>query len=264
MASVTRVPLGVATVVRKYYLDINTGTYAAPSWIPVSGVSDFKPSGQKPTLLEDSDFDSTTGAKSQIKTAYDWDITCTVQRKRKASDATAYDVGQEALRTAGRGVLAANVVDIRYYEVNEETGPKVEAYRGYAAVTYAPAGGALEALDAVAITMTGRGALSVTTHPDAAATVPTITSCVPATAAAAGGTLVRIYGTGFFLAGVDNVVASTGVKLGGSGGTAFTSWTTVSDNLIVGITPAKTADTYAVVVYNAAGISTVTQNIVTS
>lgn len=259
MASTTKVPLGAATLVRKYYLDVNTGTYGAPVWTGVFGVMEFKPVFDQ-VVKDDADFDS-GGYKSSTVTAIGWGVDLKLARKVKAADATAYDVGQEALRAASLLFGNSNRVDIRFYEVTA-SGPTTEAYRGYVSVVWNPDGGPMDAEDFVSVKLVGQGARTAITHPDAASVVPTVTSLSPATGPAAGGTLVEIHGTGFFKAGVDDIVAETGIKFGGSGGTAATSWITESDNVVFAIAPAHAAGTVAVVVYNAAGISTETQNYV--
>jgi hypothetical protein len=232
-------------------VDYNSGTHAAPTWLPVCGIGNFKPSGFVPKLQNDSDFDIPSGAGSQLSTGYDWSLSMTLQRKRKATDASVYDPGQEALRTAAQGILATNIVEVRYYEVNEQTGPIVEAFQGYASAAWAPAGGTLEVLDAVELTLNGRGLLNVITHPDYAHIAPVLYALYPSTGPAAGGTLVHVVGKGFFYLGVSNVVA-TGVKLAAHN---FAPYTVESDQSIWAISPAEDAGTTNVTVTNAIGAS---------
>ncbi len=164
MPATTKTPLGASTTVRKWYLDVNTGTDAAPNWVGVFGMSEFKP-GREPTLQDDSDFDS-EGYKSQTKTAEAWSAEFKVFRKVTTADATAYDPGQEELRKRAQGKMGpSNSIQIRYYEM-EPGGPRVEAYKGNAAVSWAPEGGAMDASDVVAVTLTGQGKLEAITHPD--------------------------------------------------------------------------------------------------
>lgn len=259
MASTTKVPLGGATFARKWYLDYNAGTYGAPSWTGVFGILqfDWKWNQQKE---DGSDLDA-SGWTTEDVTALGATINLVLDRKTKAADATAYDVGQEALRAECLSFGDANKIDLRWYEVTS-SGPIAEAYRGYFSVDWQPQGGDMKARDKVNVTLTSRGVVSAITHPDDSQAVPTLTSITPATGAAAGGTLVEIHGTGFFLAGVDDIVATTGIKFGGSGGTNATSWITESDNVVFAVAPAHAEGTVAVVVYNSAGISTVTQNYV--
>ena len=244
MAHTDRVVLAAATLNRKYYLDVNTGTYAVPTWVPVNGMTDFV-AKVDPALADDSDFYS--GWKSQAKTALGWNITTKLVRKVTVASATAYDPGQEALRTASLAFGNTGIVDVRFYEVTT-SGPKVEAYRGYAEVTWASDGGAMDALDTVSVTLTGRGELSAITHPDGApSAVPVVTSINPTTGVQAGGYLVSIMGTGF-----TGTVETTGVKFGV---TNATSWQVISNNLIVAIAPAKAAGPFEIVVTNASGAS---------
>ena len=249
MSSVPRVALGGETLNRKWYCDLNTGTYAAPVWTPVAGITDFKPSFA-PTLQEDSDFDG-AGAKSKVATAYEWGVDLNLARKVKASDSASYDDGQEAIRAAAAQIGLGNVLDIRFYEVTSG-GPKAEAYRGYVVASWGEDGGSMDALDTVTLTLDGRGARTPITHPDGAQVVPTTTALSPSGGAAVGGTLVRIVGTGFMKAGVDDVVASTGVKFDT---TAAASWIVESDNVIYAVAPAHAAGGISVKVTNSAGAS---------
>lgn len=163
MAVTTKVPLGAATLVRKYYIDVNTNTFGSPTWVGVFGVTSFKPSYES-TLQDTSDFDG-GGYKGQTKTAEQWSVELTVERKETAASRTAYDVGQEWLRSHSVGLMGASArVDIRYYEVTSG-GPAIEAYRGYATVGWTPKGGEMDATDEVDITLSGDGQLTPITHP---------------------------------------------------------------------------------------------------
>jgi hypothetical protein len=158
----TKAPLGATTLNRKWYLDVNTGTKAVPVWTGVFGITDFKPLTNG-TLQDDSDFDG-GGYKSQTQTAIDWGAELKVRRGVTEADPTAYDPGQEVLRIASLGMGVDNSVDIRYYEVTPG-GPKVEAYRGRAAVTYEDDGGDLAALSTASIKLAGQGKRTPIAHP---------------------------------------------------------------------------------------------------
>ena len=163
MPATTKVPLGASTTVRKWYLDVNTNTFASPTWVGVFGMTEFKP-GIEPTLQDDSDMDG-GGYKSQTKTAEAWTAEFKVKRAVTAASSTAYDPGQEFLRLKAIGQFGpANSVDIRYYEM-EPSGPRIESYRGNAAVSWSPDGGAMDAIDFVSVVLTGQGKLTPTTHP---------------------------------------------------------------------------------------------------
>lgn len=163
MPAPARVPLGASTNNRKWFVDVNTGTNAAPVWTGVHGITEFQPN-LEPTLQDDSDFDS-GGDKSQTVTARAWSASMKLARKVRATLATAYDPGQEALRLASEEIGIANSVDIRFYEM-EPNGPRVEAYRGKAAVSWTPDGGGMDALSTVSVTLTGQGKRTAITHPD--------------------------------------------------------------------------------------------------
>jgi hypothetical protein len=209
--------------------------------------------GSKETITQDdSDFDG-SGWKSSTVAALGWSLEFKLKRAPTVAVATAYDTGQEALRTYSDLEGIANKAEVRFYEVTS-SGPIAEAYSGYAAVTWSPDGSSMDAVDTVSVTLTGIGARTAITHPDAAAAVPTTTSVTPATGAAAGGELVKIIGTGFFADGVDDVVETTGVIFGT---TNAADWFTDTDNIIWAVTPAVEAGAVDVKVTNSTGASTV-------
>lgn len=239
----TRTPLGASTNVRKWYLDINTGSVAVPSWVGVFGLNEFKPNIE-PTLQDDSDFDS-GGYKSSTVTALAWALETKLSRKTIADSPTAYDPGQEALRLASEQMGTGNRVHVRWYEMTPN-GPRAEAYEGFAAVSWTPDGGSMDALETVTVTMTGQGKRTAITHPEGATVVPTITTLTPNAALVAGGNLIMIAGTGFS--------AATDVKVGGVS-VAASDWEVASDTKLALKAPAKTAGAQPVIVTNAAGNS---------
>jgi hypothetical protein len=173
------------------------------------------------------------------------------------SNPTAYDAAQEFLRLASIGQFGpANTVHVRVYEYdpNDPNGtatPRVEAYSGYASVSWQPQGGDMLAEDTVQISFTGQGALNVITHPyPATAAVPVITSVSPLAA-----TPRRVAPRSASPAtGSPARSSTTGVKFGG---TNATSWTVWSDTEITGVAPAHSAGAgVTVVVTNATGAST--------
>lgn len=245
MTVTAKAPLGATTNVRKWCVDINTGTYDAPVWTGIFGITNTQPS-KDATLQDDSDMDG-EGWKSQTATALASSLVLKLKRAVTKADVTAYDPGQEALRLASDGLGIDNSVDIRFYEDNGDTGPKVEAYRGSYAVAWSPDGGAMDDLDMVTATLTGQGKRIPITHPGSAGTAtPTLTGVAPDTAAAAGGDLVILTGTGFTDA--TNVhVAATDVD--------DDDWEVISGNKIALITPAHAAGAVDVTVTNAGGTS---------
>jgi len=165
MPVAARTALGASTNVRKWYCDIDSSVapHTVPVWVPVMGVTSFKPS-LSPTWKDDSDFDG-GGDKSQTATAREWGVEIKVVRKVTAALATAYDPGQEALRLRAEEIGIGNSIPVRWYEM-EEDGPRVEAYSGNAGVEWSPDGGALDDLDAVSVKLVGQGKRTAITHPD--------------------------------------------------------------------------------------------------
>lgn len=249
MPATTKVPLGAVTYVHKWYIDVNTGAYGAPTWTGIFGITDFKPAVD-PTTKDDSDFDS-VGWGSDVVSSRKWKNELKLVRKAQDAAPTAYDPGQEALRAASLLLGSGNRVDIRWYEMTGG-GPKVEAYRGYASVTWTPEGGPVDEIEKVACTLNGSGAMTAITHPDGAQVAPVVTSITPNTGTTAGGVLVHIRGSHFMLAGVADVDAAADVMLAAHN---FTSYTVADDSNIWGITPAETALPSAITVTNSIGAS---------
>jgi len=245
MPATTRVPLGAATTVRKWQIDVNVGTTVAPSWTGVFGITTFKPN-LAPTWKDTSDFDS-GGDMSSTATARSWGCELKVQRKSNTSDPTTYDPGQEVLRLLAEQLGVLNSVQVRFYEM-EPGGPRVEAYTGTVGVEWSPDGGAMEDTDGVSIKLVGQGKRTIITHPATVAVVPVVFSFTPITGPAAGGTLVTVRGSGF-----TGTIAVTGVKFAT---TSATSWNVVDDDTIVALAPAHVAGAVAIVVTNATGPST--------
>ena len=245
MPATTRVPLGAATTVRKWQLDVNVGTTAAPSWTGVFGITNFKPNLAL-TWKDTSDLDS-GGDMSSAGTARTWGVDLKVERKTNASDPTTYDPGQEVLRLLAENLGVLNSTQVRFYEM-EPGGPRVEAYQGTCGVEWSPDGGAYSDTDSVSIKLVGQGHRTIIAHPDTVASVPVIYSFDPITGPAAGGTLVTVHGSGF-----TGTIAVTGVKFAT---TSATSWNVVDDDTIVAIAPAHVAGAVAIVVTNATGPST--------
>jgi len=246
MTATTVVPLGPSTLIRKWRLDVNTGTQGAPTWAHVAGLTDFK-FALDPTMKDDTDLDS-SGWKSESSTAMGWAVEAEAERKVQEAAQTQYNPGQEFLRTKSLLIGLGNHVEIRFYEMTSG-GPKVEAYQGYASVQWKPKGGSNEDHDTVSITLSGQGLLSQITHPDGAAVVPVLFSVSPAVGVQAGGTLHHLYGSGFYAAGVNDVQSML------LGVTSVPTFTTLSDSELVFLAPAKAQGPFVVYVTNTVGKS---------
>lgn len=158
-------PLGAATLARKWRIDVNTGTKAAPVWVRVRGVSDFSPS-EDPSTEDTSDYDS-RGWKSETVTAMGWGAELTVERKQVVAAAApaTYDPGQEFLRLHSVQMGVDNVIEVRYYEVNGTSGPKVQAYQGSVGVRWAEQGGGMDGKSTAKVTLGGQGQRVDIAHP---------------------------------------------------------------------------------------------------
>jgi len=168
MAVADRTPLGATTTNRKWFLDVDAASDAAtPDWTGVHGITAFTP-GVEGSLQDDSDFDG-GGWGSQTNTRNAWANELTVKRGTvKGSTPKVYDPGQEILRLAGARTGEENSVHVRWYEM-ERNGPRVEAYEGWAAVTWTDDGGDSAALSTATITLTGQGERIEIAHPDTTA-----------------------------------------------------------------------------------------------
>lgn len=254
MPATTHTPLGASTNVTKWYVDVdaNDGVGTA-SWLPILGATNVVFNPDAAHLEDDSDYDS-GGFMSQTKTATAWTATMTLARKVLTSDATAYDPGQEHLRTKSIGKVGPSAtVTVRIYEMQPD-GPRVEAYTGKATVSWQPQGGAMTALDTVQVALTGQGQLAPISHPDTGSVVPTQS----AVTLPAGQTTVHTAGGDTIIVTGNHFTGTTGITVGG---TAATSFVVVSDGEVAITTPAHTAGAAVIVITNAAGASTVNESV---
>jgi hypothetical protein len=155
-----RTPLGGSTLNRKWYLDVSDD--GGTTWTPVMGLTEFQPATEA-TMQDDSDFDS-EGFRSSTKTASAWSVTGTVRRGVVEGGTPTYDPGQELIRAAADEMGVANVLAVRFYEM-EDDGPRVLAYRGDAATDWTDNGGDMAANSTAGFTLTGRGRRIAITHP---------------------------------------------------------------------------------------------------
>lgn len=163
MAATTKTPLGASTTNRKWYVDIDNSATETPAWIALAGITELTP-GVEGSLQDDSDFDG-EGWGSQVNTLNAWTLEGKVRRGvMPGATPPVYDPAQEILRLAAAETGLANVVHVRWYEM-EPDGPRVEAYEGYAAVTWSEDGGGVDAISIVSFTLTGRGKRAAITHP---------------------------------------------------------------------------------------------------
>lgn len=139
-----------------------TTTITSSAWVKVRGIKNFQPVVNT-TNQDDSDYDS-SGWGSQTSTKLDWQMTLTVARKvDETTTPPSYDIGQEALRAIAGTLGTSNTASLRWCEMGPQV--RVEAYQGNALVTWGEAGGAMDALDDVNVTLIGQGKRFAITHP---------------------------------------------------------------------------------------------------
>ncbi|AVH58380.1 MULTISPECIES: phage tail tube protein [Streptomyces] len=146
---------------RRYRLELNTGTDAAPAWAIVPGVKDFAPkvdqTMQASTTYEDE------GWADQTPTEYAWSIELTMLH-RCHPVTKAFNAAQEKLRLAAEAFGDAGKVHVRWYDREGRD----EAYEGRALVKWEQDGTATDDLDSVKVTLTGKGKRTAITNPLAA------------------------------------------------------------------------------------------------
>jgi hypothetical protein len=242
-----------STLARKMVLEVNTNTVASPVWTTVKGLNEYTWTPGDPNLEDDNVYED-LGYTGQTKTALSVKAEGKVMRRTLPTDVTTYDPGQEKLRTLSNLLGPTGVGYFRTYD--RDGGP--EAYTFFAEVSWQPEGGGPTDLEAVSFTLTGKGAPTLITNPNAPAlALPTVTSVLSAAGApggtTAGGTLVTIRGDNFKdRNGTTVVTGATGVKFGANNAT---SYIVLDRQTITAITPAGAAATVQTIVTNTTGAS---------
>lgn len=237
------------TLARKWVLEVNTNTVASPTWTTVKGLRNLTPKEAIANLEDDNVYED-AGYTGQTKTALSWGADVELARRTLPSDVTTYDVGQERLRTLSKTLGPTGVGHFRLYD--RDGGP--EAWTGFGEVEWENQGGEMTDLETVNVTLTGKGAPTAITNPNAPAlALPTVTSLTPAGGTTAGGTLVKIIGDNFKDRNGNTVVTgATGVKFGANNAT---SYQVIDRQTIMAIAPAGAAATVKVEITNTTGAS---------
>lgn len=161
MPATSRVALLDATLVRGWYLDVRI----ASVWTPVSGIMGFKPKVD-PTFKDGTTFDG-GGWGTDTKTLLKWGCEFSLLRAPQSSTPASYDVGAEYLRTQSLVLGPAGSVNIRYYEVNGDSGtqtsggvryPITEAWEGFGSVVWDEKNDGPDDLRVTDVKIMGRGA----------------------------------------------------------------------------------------------------------
>jgi hypothetical protein len=226
---------------RKYACRVSpyvSGTLASAvtAWTPFNGIVDFN-DAVKATMQDATDYDN-NGYAGTEKTLETWSATVKATRPFNAG---AYDPGQEIVRATRLAFGDQARVFVQWYDRNGGT----DAYAGVALPDWTQSKTAVADLEEVQVVFNGDGQLYNIANPYQTPNIPTVQAVSPA--AAGTGTAVAITGSYF-----TGTVVSTGVKFGG---TAATSFSVISDGLIVAVLPSGTAGSAAVTVTNANGTS---------
>lgn len=242
-----------STLARKWVLEINTGTVISPIWTTVKGLNEYTFTPGDPNLEDDNVYED-AGYTGQTKTALATKGEAKILRRTLATDVTTYDPGQERLRALSNLLGPTGVAYCRTYD--RDGGP--EAYTFFAEVSWSPEGGSPTDLESITVTLTGKGAPTLISNPNAPAlALPSVTSVLSAAGAAggttAGGTLVTIRGDNFKdRNGTTVVTGAGGVKFGANNAT---SYIVLDRQTIAAITPAGAAATIQTIVTNTTGAS---------
>lgn len=244
-----------STLARKMVLEVNTNTVASPTWTIVKGLNEYTFTPGDPNLEDDNVYED-LGYTGQTKTALSVKAEGKIMRRTLPTDVTTYDPGQERLRVLSNLLGPTGVGYFRTYD--RDGGP--EAYTFFAEVSWQPEGGGPTDLEAVSFTLTGKGAPTLITNPNAVAlALPTVTGLSPTTGTTAGGFLVIITGDNFTdRNGAVVVSGAASVKFAAANAT---SYTVLNRQQIAAIAPANTAGAKVVTVINTTGTSVVTQSL---
>jgi hypothetical protein len=222
------------SLARRFKFDVSAD---GSTWLPFNGMNDFNPQ-ENPTYQSTAAYD-TDGYDSFEKTLTAWQVTVKAFRRLNAG---VFDPGQELVRNAQFKFGEAARLYVRWYDRNGAP----EAKSGRALVEWNQSKTGVADVEEVTATFKGDGSLTAITNPWAAPAVPVIVSADPSGVAAGG--QVKITGSGF-----TGTVSTTGVKFGA---TNASTWTVVSDSVIVATVPAGSAGSAPIVVTNTAGAST--------
>lgn len=223
----------VRRLARSTQVDISTDN---TTWLKLPGSTDTAPQFT-PNKQDATDYDSGGATSSEITTT-SWSV---VVKYNKLMSSGVPDPVQETIRACMNQYGDAARLYVRWYDTDGGS----EAYTGRAIVELQRSKTAVADIAEITVTLTGDGAATAIANPYAAAVAPVITSVTPS--GAGTGAQVQITGQHF-----TGVVASTGVKFGG---TAATSFLFVSDSVIVAVLPTGSAGATTVVVTNATGPS---------
>lgn len=151
-------PTPTTTLARRWRLEVNMGSTLTPDYQLWPAVTNFQWTAD-PSIQDSSTYDA-GGWADNTKTGQAWKVEATFNRKATI-DATSFSVVHEKVRAAAFAFGSASELDVRW--MDRDGLP--EAYQGTSLVTWAPAGGDRTALDAIKVTLTGKGVLNQIVNP---------------------------------------------------------------------------------------------------
>ncbi|SRR5258705_2901595 len=239
----TTPPTRVSDLARRWRVDIDTAVFPASAYNQLLGVSDLKPNFAVRTAPDEMYEDG--GADRVAVTGSSWELAIPLSLSKNAAGTSrdavqAFLFAQHLAHVTGGGPTAE--FGVKFYD---RSGIAAEAFEGRAVITaWGPSGG--QNKDDITLTLKGQGKLVAITNP-ASSQVPVVSGLSPATGAAAGGTMVQIFGGHF-----TGVTGAAGVKFGANNATSYTF---VNDGLIVAVAPAHAAGSVQTIVTTPAGAS---------
>lgn len=222
----------------QYIWDITASPDVTPRvWLNVPDMTAFNP--QAPGKLTDDTTYANAGEQSSAKTSETWTLSVNV---KAVLDLTGeFQPELRALINAADAKGRPNVIGYRYYHWTSSD----IAYEGTALVEWNRANTGNDDVEFFAFTLTSKGDRKKIANPARAGLAPSITSALPA--AAAAGAQITIKGSGF-----DTVTGAAGVKIGGVNATTYSK---VDATTIVAVVPAGTAGSAPIIVTNPTGAS---------
>lgn len=221
------------TLARKFAVQVTNDLTLQTGFLPLRGCSDLDPE-ITPNNEDASDYD-TNGWSAVEPTMQSWTLAATFFRRQNAG---ILDPGQEIVRGAIGQFGTAARVGVRWFD--KTGGP--EAYSGVAIPAWKRSNTGVKNLEQAQVTFTGTDVpLNMgIANPYTTTLAPAITSVTPGGQGSAKA--VAITGSGF-----------TGATAVTFGGTAATSFSLVSDQLIIAVLPTGTAGAANVVVTTPTG-----------
>jgi len=223
---------------RKYAVQVSTDN---TNWVSLKGINDLKVDEGETTQAADT-YDS-NGFNAYEKTMTSATLTAKVLRPINVG---VYDAGQEIVRATRFQFGTAVRVYVRWFDRNGST----DAYSMYAIASWTASKTGVADVEEVTLGFKSDGIVTQITNPYQATLIPVITSITP-TGKGAGGS-VLIQGANF-----TGLVATTGVKFGGTNATSFDLQ---SDQAITAVLPTGSAGVITVLVTTGVGASTATNN----